>query len=324
MDTGKRVKFVMIGTSTLALAGAGAVLIGLAAKRGNDASLDRRPEIVPVRLALPEIGPPSQVPATVDPPVATPVVGPPSIEPMIGEDTRPPVLEAGETFYGKGEAFYRGGDFAAASRHLAAEVDLHPERYYPSYLLGLSLWKEGRLEDSIAALQRAALIDPESVKARVNLGRVLNDAGRFEEALAAATEAMALHPDDSAAPNVQGRALLNLGRRAEAIDSFRSAVEKDPGNAYALNNLGYALIGDGRCDEAVPFLAEAVRVRPGVGYFHNNLGMAYERTGRREEAKEEYRKAVEAGGSEAAVSNLARLEAIGGAGQTTIPEPSQD
>jgi superkiller protein 3 len=305
------VKFVMIGTSTLALAGAGAILIGLAAKRESDTRAGRTQEIVPVRLALP---------ATVDPAVTSPVAGPPPIEPMIGQDSEPPVLGAGETHYGKGEGFYRSGDFAAASRHLAAEVDQHPERFHPTYLLGLSLWKEGRIEDSITTLQSASLIDPASVKARVNLGRVLNDAGRFGEALAAATEAGAIDPDDSSALNVQGRALLNLGRRAEAIDSFRSAVEKDPGNAYALNNLGYALIGDGRFVEAVPNLEEAVRVRPGVGCFHNNLGMAYERTGRREEAKEEYRKAVEAGGSEAAVSNLARLEAIGG-GKTTILEP---
>ena len=313
MDTGKRMKFVMIGTSTLALAGAGAILIGLAAKREGDTRTGRTQEIAPVRLTLPEPGPPSQTPATVAP----------AIEPMIGEDAQPPVLEAGETYYGKGEGFYRSGDFAAASRHLAVEVDLHPERFHPTYLLGLSLWKEGRIEDSITTLQRASLIDPASVKSRVNLGRVLNDAGRFEEGLAAATEALVLVPEDSSALNVQGRARLNLGRRAEAIDSFRSAIEKDPGNAYALNNLGYALIGDGGCAEAVPILEEAVRIRPDIGYFHNNLGMAYERTGRREEAREEYRKAVEAGGSEAAVSNRARLEASGGAGETTIPEPAE-
>lgn len=305
MDTEKRRKFVVIGTSTLALAVAGVVLIGLAARGQGGTPVGPGPDLVPVRLTAPE-------------------AGPPSIEPAIGGDAQPPVLEAGETFYGRGESYYKGGDYASASRYLAAEVDLHPERYYPSYLLGLALWKEGRLEDSIAALHRAALIDPASVKARLNLGRVLNDAGRFEEALAAATEAIALDPEDSAALNVKGRALLTGGRREEALASFRSAVEKDPGNAYALNNLGYALIGDGRYAEAVPHLEEAVRIRPGVGYFHNNLGMAYERTGRREEAREEYRKAVEAGGSEAAAKNLARLEAIAGAGETTVRDAAEE
>ena len=49
------------------------------------------------------------------------------------------VLQKGETYYGKGEAFFRDGDFVSASRYLQADVDGHPDRFYPSYLLGISL-----------------------------------------------------------------------------------------------------------------------------------------------------------------------------------------
>ena len=218
------------------------------------------------------------------------------------------VLQAGETYYGKGEAFFKDGDFISASRYLKAEVEQHPDRFYPSYLLGISLWKDGKLDEAAATLSGAAALDTQSVKARVNLGRVLNDAGRFEEALQSLDEAVVLGPDDSPAHNVRGRALLNLGRRDEAIEAFTTAIEKDPANAHALNNLGYALIQAGRFADAVPYLEEAVRLRPAAGYFQNNLGMAYEHTGLTDRAVGAYRAAAEAGGSEAAGRNLFRLE----------------
>ena len=217
------------------------------------------------------------------------------------------VLQAGETYYGKGEAFFKDGDFTSASRYLKAEAGQHPDRFHPAYLLGLSLWKDGKLDEAAAALSGAAALDTQSVKARVNLGRALNDAGRFEAALQSTDEAVALGPDDSPAHNVRGRALLNLGRKDEAIEAFMTAVEKDPANAHALNNLGYALIQAGRFADAVPYLEEAVRLKPDTGYFQNNLGMAYERTGLTDRAIGTYRAAVEAGGSEAAGRNLFRL-----------------
>src|SRR5437867_10131588 len=113
------------------------------------------------------------------------------------------VLEKGETYYGKGEAFFKDGDFGSASRYLEAEVQKHPDRFYPTYLLGISLWKEGKRDEAIASLTSAVSLDPDAVKPRVNLGRVLNDDGRFEEALEAADGAISIDPGSSPAHNVR-------------------------------------------------------------------------------------------------------------------------
>lgn len=220
-----------------------------------------------------------------------------------------PRLLPGETFYGKGERFYLDGDYLSATRYLREEAAAHPDRFHPSYLLGLSLWKEGRLDDSVTALENARRIDPASVTARVNLGRVLNDAGRHDEALVLADGVLAEEPGVAPAHKVRGRALLNLGRNEEAIASFRAAIEADPQDAWAFNNLGYTLIRAGRPGEAAGFLETAVSLRPGEGVFHNNLGMAREHAGRWDEARAAYRLAVERGGSPAAGTNLLRLEA---------------
>jgi Flp pilus assembly protein TadD len=284
--------------AALVVAATGVVLVGMPAKPTDGSPVAEREGPREVAVALTSIPGPAPIEPGPSPIPETPIPGTPS-------------LQDGETFYGMGEGHFRERDYAAASRDLSAEVNLHPDRFYPSYLLGLSLWKEGRLEESIETLSRALSLDPSSVKARVNLGRVQNDAGRFEEALASSEEAIALAPDDSSAHNVRGRALLNLGRRDESIGAFRTAVEKDPDNAHALNNLGYALIGAGQFTEAVPVLEKAVQIDATIGYFHNNLGMAYERTGRMDMAREAYRVAVETGGSSAAERNLERLDALG-------------
>lgn len=287
----------------LVVAAAGLVIVGT---RPRDGSGEER------RTAAPFI-PAAQIGGVPESVAAGPVPIPDVTDPAPGSavdgsivDTL--VLQAGETYYGKGEAFFKDGDFTSASRYLKAEVEQHPDRFYPSYLLGISLWKDGKPDEAAAALSGAAALDTRSVKARVNLGRVLNDAGRFQEALQSLDEAVALGPDDSPAHNVRGRALLNLGRSDEAIEAFTTAIEKDPANAHALNNLGYALIRAGRFADAVPYLEEAVRLKPAAGYFQNNLGMAYEHIGLTDRAAGAYRAAVEAGGSEAAGRNLSRLE----------------
>jgi len=284
--------------AAIVVAAAGVVYLGVESKDRGDREGRAASGLVPAKFGPAEAG----APANAGPPdgAAGAALGPVPIPESL-------VLQKGETFYGKGERFFKAGDFASASRYLRAEVERRPDRFHPAYLLGVSLWREGKLDEAITSLTSATSLAADSVKARVNLGRVLNDAGSFQEALEAADEAIALDPEGSPAYNVRGRALLNLDRKDEAIEAFKTAVEKDAANAYARNNLGYALIGQGRFAEAVPCLEEAVRLKPDVGYFQNNLGMAYERSGQTDKAKSAYGRAVESGGSDRAGPNLARL-----------------
>jgi len=290
---------VSCGGAALLVVAAGVVIVGTRSRREPDE---------PTKQAAPFI-PAGQIEGGSGAVAAGPVAIPDPVQGSIVDHlvTESLVLQPGETYYGKGETFFKDADYTSASRYLKAEVDGHPDRFYPTYLLGIALWKDGKLDEAVTALEGAAALDTRSIKARVNLGRVLNDAGRHAEALKAADEAVSLGPDDSQAHNVRGRALQNLGKGDEAIAAFQTAVEKDPKNAFAQNNLGYAFIRAGKFQEAVPCLEEAVRLRPGEGTFHNNLGMAYERTGTKDRAIDEYRAAVLAGGSEAAGRNLSRL-----------------
>jgi tetratricopeptide (TPR) repeat protein len=294
-------RWIWIGGTAMVAGAAGVVLLATLGRPVETG--DRAVPVTPVGVE--GIGTPRQpaIPAvTVETPGA-------AVEGALQEAITTPRLLPGETFYGKGERFYLDGDYVSATRYLREEVAAHPDRFHPSYLLGLSLWKEGRLDESVGALEDARRIDPASVKARVNLGRVLNDLGRHDEALVLADGLLAEEPGTAPAHKVRGRALLNLGRNEEAIEAFRAAAGADPQDAWAFNNLGYALIRAGRSGEAAGFLETAVSLRPQEGVFHNNLGMAREHAGRWGEARAAYRLAVERGGSPAAEANLRRLEA---------------
>ena len=85
-----------------------------------------------------------------------------------------------------GHAAYGTRNYREAAACWKAEVEARPERAYGHYMLGLSLWKSGRLEPAEAALRRAAELNPASLRTFLNLSRVLNERGEFEAALEAA------------------------------------------------------------------------------------------------------------------------------------------
>jgi len=184
------------------------------------------------------------------------------------------VLQKGETYYGKGEAFFRDGDFVSASRYLQATSTGVRIASIPAYLLGISLWKEGVLDGAIVSLTRAATLGSEvgegpgqsreGPERRGTLRRCPESGGRG-----------ARHRFSRLVGQQRARrALLNLGRRDEAIEAFRTAVERIRATPMRRTTWVTRSSGPGRFSDAVPFLEEAVRLKPGVGIFQNNLGMA--------------------------------------------------
>jgi len=237
-------------------------------------------------------------------------------------------VQPGENYARRGIETFEGREFDKAAAYFRAEVEAHPDRAWPRYMLGLALWKAGRLEEAAGEMRRAAEIDAGSIKTLVNLSRIENDRGEFESALGAARAALAIDAADATALFLEGRSLRNLDRRDEALESLRRSVEIDPENGHARNVYGLTLLESGRSLEAVGVLTLAAEIEPEVAYIHNNLGMALEHEGRRGEALEAYGRAVALdSGHGRAAANLARIQplvsvppesAIAAAGDETV------
>jgi superkiller protein 3 len=143
-------------------------------------------------------------------------------------------------------------------------------------MLGLSAWKDGRLDVAEGAFQQSLTLDPNHLKSCLNLSRVLLENQRASEALTVLDRALAIDSTSSAAYRLKGNALHDLNRGDEAVVAYESAIQLDPEDAWSMNNLAFIRIQQGRFDEALPALARATELRKDVPVFYNNLGMALE------------------------------------------------
>jgi len=220
-------------------------------------------------------------------------------------------VEPGVNYLGRGVEAYQAQNWEHAVAYLQAEVDERPERPYSHYLLGLSLWKAGRLDEAADSMRLATEMDGATVKSFINLSRIENDRDEYEAALQAAQGGLALSPDNAMALFLEGRSLRNLGDAEAAVISLRRSVEVGPDNGFAWNLLGLVQLERDQDAEALDALQRAGDLQPGVAYIQNNLGMAMERQGDRAAAAAAYRRAVELQPQHhKATRNLARLEAL--------------
>lgn len=87
-------------------------------------------------------------------------------------------------------------------------------------------------------------------------------AGRLEEALAAVDRALTLAPDDDAAFNTLGNCLKDAGEIASAAEAYKAAIARNPANREALCNLALLLSDFGCNEEAEVLYREALTTAP--------------------------------------------------------------
>jgi protein O-GlcNAc transferase len=158
-------------------------------------------------------------------------------------------------------------------------------------LYGLSLQMQGK--DSLAALQKAAVLLPGDAEAHCNLAVVLRDRGQLDAAIASYRRALKIRPNFAEALNNLGVALRTSGQLEAAVESYRKAVELRPDFIEAHNNLGSTLKELGLFDEAVASYRRALKIKPDLAIVHNNLGIALKYLGQHDAALASYRRAVE-------------------------------
>lgn len=93
---------------------------------------------------------------------------------------------------------------------------------------GLALRADNRLDEALAAYERALSADPTMTAALNNMGTTLIWSGRADEAVAVFDRAIALAPDAPGAHLNRGVALSLLGRHAEALASFEATLAIAP------------------------------------------------------------------------------------------------
>ncbi len=216
-----------------------------------------------------------------------------------------------EPSFVNGEEAFRAADYHLAARRFTRYSEVHPDNPWGHYMLGLSQWRAGRLDEAEAALGRSLELKADFAKARRNLARVLMSGTRHEEALAILQAAGEADLALSEHQRLLGRALHNLDRPGEALSAYATALAADPADGWALNNLGLILVEGERFEDALSALALAVDLDPDNAIFLNNLGVALEREGHGAQAAEAFRRTLELDAEhDRARASLARVEAF--------------
>ncbi|HVF68169.1 MAG TPA: tetratricopeptide repeat protein [Pyrinomonadaceae bacterium] len=135
-------------------------------------------------------------------------------------------------------------------------------------------------------------------------GRSLLEEGRLNDAIDQLSRAASLDPKLSQAHSLLAVAYDRKGLHERAEDSYKRAVNVNDDDPQALNNLGYSLYLNGNFRAAVDKLKRAARLAPADTRILNNLALAQVRLGKYDDA---YRNFARAGGEFNGHSNLAAL-----------------
>lgn len=224
---------------------------------------------------------------------------------------KPALVISGPVTFEMADSAYRVRRYDDATVLFKTYTDSRPSNAWGFYMLGLSAWKSGDLEQAESAFGQALSIDSTHVKSHLNLSRVLLEEGKPDSALEHIEQALALDSSSSEPLRLQGRAFEAQGKTDDAIVAYQGAIVQNDSDTWAMNNLGALYIRLERYEDAIGPLARANEIEDQVATFHNNLAMALELTGRFEQAVEQYRAALAIEGTYGkAVSNLQRVEKV--------------
>ena len=186
----------------------------------------------------------------------------------------PPVIDdTSRALIAEAQACDSRGDAAGAARHYGELTRRLPTSWIAFNNLGVALKALGRLDDAVAAYERAIALggggQPHS-----NLGVVLAELERIEPAEAAHARAVALQPESATAQANLGAFFFLIRDLERAEAALRRAIRLEPGAADPHVKLGAVLFESGRPAEAAACLRQAVALAPRHAEAHSYLSMA--------------------------------------------------
>jgi tetratricopeptide (TPR) repeat protein len=190
-------------------------------------------------------------------------------------------------------ALYNKGQIRTVTQECDRLTQEFPQSFLLWNLLGAANNAQGKLEEAIAAHNKALLIKPDFAEAHNNIGAAFQSQGKFEEASAAYNKALLIKPDYARAHYNLGITLQELGRLEEAVASYRKAIALIPDYAEAHYNLGNTLQELGRSKDAEASYRKAIALKPDYADAHSNLGVTLQELGKLEAALVQYKKSFE-------------------------------
>jgi len=206
---------------------------------------------------------------------AAPCVGPASLEARVHSH---PDAEA---YSALGIWFGDHHQSECAVQAFQVGLKLEPNSARLSYLLGLSLYTSGKLQESVAPLQHSVELDPMEEKAHLLLASAWDGLGRSNEAFVEWQAALRINPNSSMALDGIAKVLLAAGDN-ETVIAQLSNMQLDENLTL---DLAVAYGRAGQLDNAAGTLNRGLKTYPNSTALTSSLVSVYVKQVRLEEAE---------------------------------------
>lgn len=167
-----------------------------------------------------------------------------------------------------------------AAQAFQVGLKLEPNSPRLSYLLGLSLYTAGKLQESVAPLQHSVELDPKDEKAHLLLASALDGLGRSNEAFIEWQAALRIDPNSKLALDGIAKILLAAGDN-ETVVAQLSSTQLDENLTL---DLAIAYGRAGQLDNAASTLNQGLKSYPNSTTLTSSLVSVYVKQVRLEEA----------------------------------------
>ncbi len=159
-------------------------------------------------------------------------------------------------------------------------------------ILGISLFRDGRLGEALHQHQKALEINPNHAQAHSNIGNVYSERGDYDKAIEHYLQALQIDPNFSEANHNLGLTCLKTERIESAIHCFTAVLQQHPDHLEAHLNLGYAFRKSGRYADALEHFNRAIELNPDSAIGHTQAGNTLAAYGEIEAAVKSYERAI--------------------------------
>jgi len=163
----------------------------------------------------------------------------------------------------------------SAERVAHAVLRLNSKDLVALQILGLCMAMQGRLQEAVSPLSKAAQLDPKNAELLSNLARSQHGAELYRAALETYAKLLRLVPDSAQIQTDRGTALAKLKRFDEAEKAYEKAISLQPDYFLAWSNRGNLFNELRLTEQAIQSYEKALELNPNYAETWTNLGNAF-------------------------------------------------
>ena len=173
----------------------------------------------------------------------------------------------------------------------------YPKEFILFNLLGVSLEKQGKLQEATVAYEKALKLNPNIPELQFNLGAMLYAQNRYADAIQHYQKSIQLNAKFVEAYFNLGITYQTQGNFEKAIDAYQQAITIQPGFYEAITNVGTIKQLQGELSEAIELFQKAIAIFEDAKG-HYNLAGAFRNQGNLTLAISHFKRAIELGANE--------------------------